>query len=139
MYRVPFALVALMFVATTIVLAASCGPPARQDWDNTFKGTGEDAFLLDDDFTCIGDQTWAAVDGDLKETVRVKNVNGHQDDAVAVATAKTKGDTDPSGASLQLFPTEASVKRGVGFSKDTNDWEFLQLDVGSGKTVITNR
>jgi hypothetical protein len=37
------------------------------------------------------------------------------------------------------MPNEAMVKRGTGFSADTDDWEFVQLDLSTGKPIITNR
>lgn len=120
-----------VFVALLVV---GCGPPAKQAWTDTYQGTGEDAFLLDDDFVCLGDSTYTKVGaGD----VRIKNVLGHEDDALAVATAKRGA--YPPGTIIQLFPGEASVKRGTGFSPATDDWEFFTIDVGSGRSVITSR
>jgi hypothetical protein len=115
-----------------VAFVAACGPPAKQAWTNTYEGGGEDAFLLDDDFVCLGDPTYEKVG-----VARIKNVLGHEQDAVDVAAAK-KGQYPP-GTIIQLFPGEASVKRGTGFSPATNDWEFFTLDVGSGRTVITSR
>ncbi len=121
------------FLFAGLILAGACAP-TRQSWDNTFTGDGEDAFILDDDFVCLGDDSYQKVG-----EVRVKNVLGHEDEAVAVAQNKTKGDAYPVGTVIQLFPFEASVKRGAGFSKETHDWEFLTLNVDSGETVITAR
>ena len=110
-----------------------CGPPARQEWKNTFTGSGEDAFLLDDDFTCLGDANWEKVG-----KIRLFNKLDHQADAVAFAKSKAKG-SYPIGTVVQLSSVEAMVKRGVGFSKETGDWEMLQLDHDGKKTVITAR
>jgi hypothetical protein len=124
----------MKLVLVVVALVAACGPPAKQAWTNTYQGTGEDAFLLDDDFVCVGDPTYTAV-GDT--SVRIKNVLGHEDEALAVAAAKTG--SYPPGTIIQLNPAEASVKRGAGFSAATGDWEFFTLDIGSGRTVITSR
>jgi hypothetical protein len=114
---------------------ASCGGPVeRQDWQNTFQGEGEDLFLVDDDFVCLGDARFDNVDG-----TRLFNPLGRQLEAVEHARRKSLGEY-PVGTVLQLFYDEASVKRGRGFSPETGDWEFLTLaaDVDK-KTVITSR
>ena len=106
-----------------------CGPE-RQTWENTFHGEGVDAFLLDDDFTCMTD--WPLV-----ERSHYVNVLGHTDEAVTVASVG--GGPFPVGTIVQLFPGEAMVKRGAGFSAETHDWEYLTLNIDSGRTVITQR
>jgi hypothetical protein len=119
--------------AMSTLLMLSCSSPERKAWENTFTGTTEDAFLVDDDFACLADARWQ-----LEGHTRLWNPLGHTDDMMAVA----RGDSDdpyPVGTVLQLFPGEASVKRGAGFSPDTKDWEFLIIDADSGKTVITER
>lgn len=121
----------LVISAATAVLAACT--PARVDWPNDYAGDGEDAFLVDDDFTCIGGEEWVEVDG-----TRFTNVNGHLAEAEAVATAP-EGASFPVGTVISLFPDEVMVKRGAGFEPDTKDWEFLVLHVASGSTVITAR
>lgn len=121
-------------VAMVSVVVAGCGDaPARQAWDNTFVGDGEDLFLADDDFPCLADRRWDVVDG-----TRIWNPLGRQVEAVARARQRDLGDY-PVGTVVQLFPEEAMVKRGRGFSAATNDWEYLVLHVASGQTVITGR
>jgi hypothetical protein len=115
------------------LLAVACSPPPRQTWPNTFHGPGEDAFLSDDDFRCLGDARFETV-GKL----RVTNTLGHQKEAVAVAKGETPGPY-PVGTLVSLLPDEAMVKRGQGFSPATGDWEFLRLHLGTGKTIITAR
>jgi hypothetical protein len=119
---------ALGAVALAVGLAA-CGAE-RQTWENTFHGQGVDAFLVDDDFTCMTD--WPQV-----ERSHYFNVFGHTEEALTVASVG--GGPFPVGTIVQLFPTEAMVKRGSGFSPATHDWEYLTLDVDSGHTIITQR
>lgn len=113
----------------------ACGAAERQQWEDTFVGDGDDAFLVDDDFVCLDDARFADVAGR-----RVWNVFGGEAQAAAEALARsgTPG-TYPVGTVVQLFPFEAMVKRGHGFSAATNDWEYLLLDTSSGETVITAR
>jgi hypothetical protein len=91
----------------------------------------EDAVLTAKDFHNIN--TMAPVKGYF-----IDNVNGHLDEALAVAKSKTGG-VYPVGTILQLVPTEAMVKRRAGFSPETRDWEFFSLDVSSAGTKILSR
>ena len=121
-------------IVAAALLVAGCGDaPARQDWENTFDGEGDDLFLEDDDFPCLSDSRWDVVDG-----TRIWNPLGRQAEAVARARQRDLGDY-PVGTVVQLFPEEAMVKRGRGFSAATNDWEYFVLHVASGQTVITSR
>ncbi len=117
------------------LLLSSCGEPSgRQQWENTYDGGGEDLFLVDDDFACLGDARWEKVGNS-----RLWNPLGHQLVAAEHARSKALGEY-PVGTVLQLFPGEASVKRGRGFSPETGDWEFLILAADAdGQTVIQQR
>jgi hypothetical protein len=127
--------VGVVIVALVIAAIAAIGcTPERIEWQNEFSGEGEDLFVLDDDLNCLGDDNWVEVNG-----TRVTNLLDHQDEAVAVAQEPAEGAAFPVGTILQLGADEAMVKRGAGFSADTADWEFLQLHVASGRTVITGR
>lgn len=119
-------------LVTTFVAFGAC-TPERVAWENEFSGAGEDLFVLDDDLTCLSDDNWVEVNG-----TRVTNMLDHQDEAVAVAQ-EPDGVAFPIGTILQLTADEAMVKRGVGFAPDTADWEFLQMHVASGRTIITAR
>ena len=66
------------------------------------------------------------------------NVNGHLEETLAVAR-DPKGKTFPVGTVVQFFPGEAMVKRGKGFSEETNDWEYLILKSHKGETYIEDR
>ena len=92
---------------------------------------GEDALLEAEDFGCILE--WPKV-----RRFRITNVRGHLDEALAVAASPTGGPY-PVGTILQLVPSEAMVKRGRGFSPETNDWEFFALDATRSGTTIRSR
>ena len=115
-----------------VTVALGCAP-ARQEWPNTYEGDGEDLFVLDDDLACLADEQWALVG-----KTRITNALGRRDEAVALAESGEQG-AYPVGTIVQLLPSEAAVKRGAGFSPETRDWEFIKLDVGTGRTVITER
>ncbi len=117
-----------------LAVACGCAPAQRQTWANSYAGDGEDFFATDDDFVCLGDANFEVVNG-----TRVANFLDHQREAVEVAGAGTKSRNYPVGTLVQLFANEAMIKRGNGFFAASGDWEFFQLDVDSGRTVITNR
>jgi hypothetical protein len=121
--------------ALTLTIAVGCGTVEQQQWSDTFTGDGEDAFLVDDDFACLGDERFTDVGGR-----RIWNVldRQRQEQAVGLARSGLPG-TYPVGTVIQLFPGEAMVKRGAGFSPSTNDWEYFVIDTSSGASVITSR
>ena len=121
----------LALLAASAMLA--CAPPVRQTWTNAYQSSEEDAFLTDDDFVCLSDSRFEKV-GPL----RIATARGHQAEAVALAKSRALG-TYPVGTILSLLPHEAMVKRARGFSPATSDWEFLQLHLETGKTIITAR
>lgn len=124
----------LLQLTALVVCASACGAELQQQtWENTFTGTGEDLFLVDEDFVCLGDERF-----DVVGHSRIWNPLGHQQEAVEHARTKALGEY-PVGTLIQLFPGEASVKRGKGFSPATGDWEFFVLNVDSGETVIAER
>ncbi len=45
----------------------------------------------------------------------------------------------PAGSVVQLLPTEVMVKHRKGYSPDTQDWEFLELDLSSTEPKIMAR
>jgi mono/diheme cytochrome c family protein len=82
-------------------------------------------------FGCISD-------GTKVRKFFVKNLIGDLEASLAVAN----GDADPPyppGTLLQLVPQEAMVKRELGFSPETNDWEFFFLSVSPQETTIVQR
>ncbi|MCE9572891.1 MAG: hypothetical protein K8W52_07020 [Deltaproteobacteria bacterium] len=98
--------------------AAAPDSPAAEDLDATAA-----------DFECV-------LHWDQVGPYRVTNKLGH--DAKSVALSPTGG-TFPVGTILQIVPTEAMVKRRVGFDAASNDWEFFALDVSASGTTITTR
>ena len=67
----------------------------------------------------------------------VNSLNGHLDAVLAVAHSKNGG-VYPVGTVLQLFPTEAMVKRHAGYNPSTGDWEFFRLNVSPQGTQIVS-
>ena len=68
----------------------------------------------------------------------VDNLDGGLKETVAVANS-ANGGVYPPGSVVQLVPTEVMVKRDAGFNAATKDWEFFELDVKDGKSVIRTR
>jgi hypothetical protein len=98
---------------------------------STTGPAGEDLVVDEDDLRNIN----------LMTPVRgffVDNLLGHLDEAVAIAEAD-EGGTYPVGTIIQLIPTEVMVKRAAGFSPETNDWEFLFVEVTEDGTEIIDR
>ncbi len=124
-------------ISLAILVLASCSSPTKQSADAPPPGGdgGSDAAAAEDldmkatDFECI--LRWDMVGG-----YRITNKLGH--DALAVAHSATGG-TFPVGTIIQIVPTEAMVKRRVGFSTTTHDWEFFALAVSASGTTINTR
>src|SRR5258707_3490919 len=68
----------------------------------------------------------------------ISNTRGQLAAALAVAHS-ANGGRYPVGTIIQLVPQEAMVKRALGFSPSTNDWEFFSLDVSAQGTRILSR
>jgi hypothetical protein len=84
--------------------------------------------VTEDSFRCIRDMT--PVRGFF-----VDNLLGDVAATVAVAES-AEGGAYPAGSVVQLIPTEAMVKHQPGYNPETNDWEFLELDVtAEGQTI----
>lgn len=82
-------------------------------------------------FSCIRDMT----------PVRhfyVDNLLGDIDRTLAAAN-NPKGAVYPTGSVVQLVPTEVMVKREVGTSPATGDWEFFELTVNENGSKIAKR
>jgi hypothetical protein len=83
------------------------------------------------DFECL--QDWPKI-----RNFRITNKAGLLDEALAVANQPGSGDF-PVGTIIQLVTTEAMVKRAVGWSPETNDWEFFSLSVSQAGAQIVTR
>jgi hypothetical protein len=68
----------------------------------------------------------------------VTNIFGNIDDTLKAANAQSGG-VYPPGSIVQLVPTEAMVKREIGFNPATKDWEFFELAVSPTATKINVR
>jgi len=68
----------------------------------------------------------------------VGNLLGKIDDTIAAAMSP-EGATYPPGSIVQLVPSEAMVKHHQGWSPQTNDWEFFELNVSEEGTKIKVR
>jgi len=101
--------------------------------DNAFEPTcnPDDLNMTAADFECI--LRWTKV-----SPYYLTNKRGYLTEALAVANSSTGG-TFPPGTIIQLFPTEAVVKRAPGWNPTTNDWEYFRLVVSQGGTQIATR
>src|SRR5688500_8149249 len=96
--------------------------------ENALERGREDLDMKAEDFQCI--LTW-----DKVRMFRITNLLGHTEEALAIARANEGGEY-PVGTIIQLIPSEAMVKRGKGFSRASNDWEFFSLqNTPSGSTI----
>jgi hypothetical protein len=68
----------------------------------------------------------------------VDNLLGDLQATLAVANSATGGNW-PTGSVVQLVPTEVMVKQPAGTSPETNDWEFIELDVSASGSAIRGR
>ena len=68
----------------------------------------------------------------------VDNLLGNMAGTLAAANAQ-KGAIYPPGSVVQLVPTEVMVKREIGFSPATGDWEFFELDISERGSKIRAR
>lgn len=93
-------------------------------------GVSADPFE-DPTFSCIRDMT--PVRG-----FYIDNLLGDLEATKAVAESETGG-TYPPGSVIQLVPTEVMIKREEGYSPDTNDWEFFELNVSAQGSEISTR
>jgi hypothetical protein len=116
------------FLLITVLVGCA---PSRKEWVNSYTGIQEDAFLVDEDFGCLQDLPKVG-------NSYYSNLNGKLEQTVAVAKDPV-GKTFPVGTVVQLFPGEAMVKRHVGFSPETNDWEYFVLKIRKGETYIQTR
>ncbi len=120
------------FAVTTLLFSlAACGGGAEQDTDSNAGEARKSDFITASSFGCIRD---------LEPVDRffVGNLDGDIDATLAVARSETGG-SYPTGSVVQLVPTEVMVKRAAGFSKETNDWEFFDLDISAQGTKILTR
>lgn len=121
------ALSAVLLLSVALLLAPASAPVADQ------------AEITAETFGCLTDMT--PVRGFF-----VDNLLGDLEATLGIANS-ADGGVYPPGSVVQLVPTEVMVKRGAGWSPETNDWEFFELNVsadgssfrGRGTTDVINR
>ena len=128
-------------IPVTLALALSltaCGQQAEAPADEAAEevaSADDPAAVLkninDDTFGCISDLTSV-------ERFFVGNLVGDVEATVAVAS-NPEGGVYPVGSVVQLVPTEVMVKREAGFSPETMDWEYFELDATAEGTTIRVR
>ncbi|WP_427968888.1 hypothetical protein [Altererythrobacter sp.] len=122
----------ILLAAPLALMLSGCGEPASDEADATAASTTLASENLNaDSFGCISELTAVG-------RFFVGNLNGDLDATLAVAQSDTGG-TYPAGSVVQLVPTEAMVKRAPGFSAETKDWEFFDLDISPEGTKILTR
>lgn len=84
-------------------------------------------------FDCITEMSKAA-----SGTFFVDNLLGDLAATEAVAASETGG-TYPAGSVISLVPTEVMVKHNEGWNPETNDWEFIELNVSEAGSEIAVR
>lgn len=107
-------------------------PPAYSaDSDAEAGRSPEEPNISGDSFRCLSDMT--PVRGFF-----VDNLLGDIEATVAVASSPDGG-VYPPGSVVQLVPAEVMVKREAGWSAETNDWEFFELEVSATGSAISVR
>lgn len=68
----------------------------------------------------------------------VDNILGDLESTLAVANSATGGDY-PAGSVVSLVPSEVMLKHQPGWNEETNDWEFIELEVSAQGSKIIGR
>jgi hypothetical protein len=116
---------ALVLVLGSLLVCAGCGEPDTE-------APAEDFEAAATDFECL--QNWTQVG-----VFRITNRMGHLDEALDLARDQEIGKQFPVGTILQIFPTEAMVKRGPDFDPPNHNWEYFELDVSAVGSTIRRR
>ena len=111
-------------IAALFALAACSQPEKKPE-------PAKDVVVTEASFRCIREMT--AVRG-----IFVDNLLGNVAATVAVAQSPS-GKSYPPGTLIQVIPTVAMVKHQPGTSPETNDWEFIDLDVTADGARIYGR
>jgi hypothetical protein len=122
-------------LATLCALAACSGsvPSATPETSAAAaeSAPASDVVVTEASFRCIRDMK-------AVRNFYVDNLLGDVAATVAVAESPTGG-TWPPGSLVQVIPTTAMVKHQPGHSPETNDWEFIELDVAADGVTILGR
>lgn len=121
---------ALLLYACTVFLIGCAGKP---DQDATSEPVSPDDIVVTGaDFECLNN--W-----DLIDNLAITNIADNLNKALLLANDPQPGMQYPLGTIVQLFPTEAMVKRAPGYDPENNDWEYLKLYVDAEGTIIRER
>lgn len=112
----------LLLAVSTLIFTQSHSQDASKQLDVT-------AELFD----CISKMAKAA-----SGTFFVDNILGDLEATKAVADSETGG-SYPPGSVISLIPTEVMVKHNPGWNPETNDWEFIELEVSEAGSTINVR
>ncbi len=130
--------VEVRFVAALVALFALTGCSERAPTAESGGGVVSEAAaaasevsVTDASFRCIRDMT--PVRGFF-----VDNLLGDLEATLAVAESPA-GKAYPPGTLIQVIPTTALVKHQPGHNPETNDWEFVELDVTASGAKILGR
>ncbi len=125
--RIDLRLVAAL--AVLLVLAGRSQPVRTAESVKAADVPASDVVVTEGSFRCIRDMT--PVRG-----LFVANLLGDLDATVAFAKSPTGGSWPP-GSLIQVVPNSAMVKHQPGHNPETNDWEFIELDVkATGATIL---
>jgi hypothetical protein len=108
-----------------LLALSACAAPKEE------PAPAADVVVSEASFGCIRDMT--PVRGFF-----VGNLLGDVAATVAVAQSPTGG-TYPPGSLVQVIPTTAMVKHQPGHNPETNDWEFIEMDVKADGVTILGR
>ncbi|MFN3162878.1 MAG: hypothetical protein ACE37N_05230 [Pseudohongiellaceae bacterium] len=84
-------------------------------------------------FDCITEMSKSA-----SGTFFVANILGNLNATQAIADSESGG-IYPPGSVISLIPTEVMVKHNEGWNPQTNDWEFIELNVSASGSEIAVR
>jgi hypothetical protein len=118
--------VAVLMVLTALSKPADAAEPAA-----SYKVSTTDVVVTEASFRCIRDMT-------AVRDFYVDNLLGNVAATVAVAESPTGG-TYPPGSLVQVNPSLVMVKHRPGRNSETNDWEFIELNVTAAGATILGR
>jgi hypothetical protein len=122
---------AIIGVAVLMALAVFSEPADAAAPATPRKVSTPDVVVTEASFRCVRDMTPV-------RDFYVDNLLGNVAATVAVAKSPTGG-TYPPGSLVQVNPALAMVKHQPGHNPETNDWEFIELNVTTDGATILGR
>ena len=128
--KLNFGLVLVLGLGVALFWITGCG---GDNGNGDERGTieEEDLDMRSEDFECV-------LNWDKVGKFRIENKLGHLEEALLAARSPTGGEF-PTGTIIQIIPSEAMVKRKVGWNPVSNNWEFFRLRVSETGTRIIQR